>query len=79
MKEAGFSNHLETSAKTGQNVKPLFDTIAKHLYVNTRERRDTYDDFESVGLSNRASIRLNRRTISDAEAMKEEKKIGCCN
>ena len=78
MKESGFSNYLETSAKTGSNVKALFDTIAKHLYLKTQESKDPYDDFETVDMSNRASIKLNRRTISNADATAKEMKKGCC-
>ena len=33
MKELGFHHYIETSAYTGENIKPLFETITKHLFV----------------------------------------------
>ena len=28
---------IETSAKTGQNIKPLFERITKQLYINHKD------------------------------------------
>ena len=33
MREHGFSQYIETSAKTGENVEVLFTTLAKHLFL----------------------------------------------
>ena len=33
MNNYGFSHYIETSAKTGDNVEHLFESITKHLYI----------------------------------------------
>ena len=40
-----FGNFFETSAKTGQNIKELFTTITKHLYLKNRERLEKFVSF----------------------------------
>lgn len=42
MREKLFSNFFETSAKTGQNVKELFQAITKHLYLNNKDKLDRF-------------------------------------
>jgi len=37
MKKLNFNHYVETSAVTGQNIGPLFETVTKHLfYLNEK-------------------------------------------
>ena len=42
MRNNGFSHYLETSAKSGQNVNELFETITKHLFLTHEENLDKF-------------------------------------
>lgn len=33
MNEMGLDHHMETSALTGMNIGPLFETLTKHLFL----------------------------------------------
>lgn len=33
MRELELHHHMETSALTGMNIAPLFETLCKHLYL----------------------------------------------
>ena len=41
--ELSLQHHLETSAKTGQNIATLFERITKHLYLKNLESIDNDD------------------------------------
>lgn len=40
VKNNEFHNFIETSAKSGENVKELFCTITKHLYIANKNKLD---------------------------------------
>ena len=42
MREHGFMHYLETSAKSGQNVNELFQTITKHLFITHEANLDKF-------------------------------------
>ena len=42
MRNNGFSHYLETSAKSGQNVNNLFQTITKHLFLTHESNLDKF-------------------------------------
>ncbi len=42
MRDNGFSHYLETSAKSGQNVNNLFQTITKHLFLTHEANLDKF-------------------------------------
>ena len=46
MKDNDFSHYLETSAKSGQNVNNLFQTITKHLFLLHESNLDKFRDEE---------------------------------
>ena len=45
MKEKGLNNFFETSAKTGFNVKALFNSLIKHMYLHHKQKLDQYVSF----------------------------------
>ena len=40
--EQNFGHYVETSAKTGQNVQELFQTLTKHFYLNHENNLDRF-------------------------------------
>ena len=42
MRELGCHHYLETSALTGQNVVPMFETITKHLFLINEDKLDDF-------------------------------------
>ena len=71
MKEKGFSNYLETSALTGQNIDECFQTLTKHLFIENEDNLDRFRDDEE---SERGSSVYN---LQQAPQTKKKKK-GCC-
>ena len=41
-REENFGHYVETSAKTGQNVQELFQTLTKHFYINHENNLDRF-------------------------------------
>ena len=58
MRQNGFSHYLETSAKSGQNVNELFETITKHLFITHEANLDKF-----VSRLQKAVIKLIRKTM----------------
>lgn len=42
MKSQRFDNFFETSAKTGQNISEVFETLSKHLYLVNKTKLDQF-------------------------------------
>ena len=72
MKEKGFTNYLETSALTGQNIDNCFQTLTKHLYISNENNLDRFREEE---LESRGSSIYN---LNDAAPATKKKKGKCC-
>ena len=71
MQELGCHHYLETSAMTGQNIIPLFQTITNHLFhIN----EDKLDDFMQAGEDDDVDSFVQLRK-SEPGTKKEEPKI----
>lgn len=42
MHEKSMDNVFETSARTGQNVQEVFETLTKHLYLENKSKLDQF-------------------------------------
>ena len=49
MKELELDNFMETSALTGHNIGPLFETLTKHLYLENNGKLNEFR--EDVGMN----------------------------
>ena len=45
----GFNHYMETSAKTGENIKELFTTASKHIYVVHKDRLNEFVSNPNLG------------------------------
>ena len=71
MRDNGFSHYLETSAKSGQNVNNLFETITKHLYITHEANLDKFVSGSYLDITfpyNRPSFLLQRDEDDASEA-----------
>ena len=73
MKEKGFSNYLETSALTGQNIDNCFQTLTKHLFIENENNLDRFRDEDNT---ERGSSIYNLKTTSPVDTKKKKGK--CC-
>ena len=62
IREKNIDHYIETSAKTGENVTDVFDTAIKHLYLKSKDRKDTEESnyYDPVNHKSRASFPITR-------------------
>jgi len=78
MKDNDFSHYLETSAKSGQNVNDLFQTITKQLFLLHESNLDKFRDEDEASEHGASFISLNEQPRKSLDVKKVEKKKKCC-
>ena len=64
MKQNNIDHYIETSAKSGENVTEIFDTAIKHLYLKSKDRKETEEEFyDQANHKARASFPISRPTF----------------
>ena len=64
MQENNIDHYIETSAKSGANVTEIFDTAIKHLYLKSKDRKETEEEFyDQANHKARASFPISRPTF----------------
>ena len=64
MQENKIDHYIETSAKSGANVTEIFDTAIKHLYLKSKDRKETEEEFyDQANHKARASFPISRPTF----------------